>query len=386
MKKLGSAISLTLLASLALLTSCSDQPPQSPADPAAELKAKQRADRDRELEALTLGTRHTTLEASIKRYMSGSTSTQWLDYQKGARRAINARDYEAAEYLLDEAIKLAPNQGALYNQRGKARCNSVRTNDAGALADFLKAKELGALSDGGYGYVARLYDANKQPEKAMQILSEGLALHPETKDLFQARAAMYVARGEKKKAKADYDKCVELEPSDPLCRLLRAQLAESMGDYEQALQDYDASAGNAKVSIKASMHQKRQKNIATNYEEGAMFEKRSVSLKGKAKLLAKLKRYKEALDAIDQLEPKERDDEDMKFRGDILVALKQYNDAIAAYSESIEMGPEVASASYEARAKIYEKVGKPDLAQQDRVAAKKIVDAPAEKPLYKLNQ
>ncbi len=350
-------------------TSCSDQSATPHTEtPKNSIESKAREERDRELEALTLGPSKSSLTSALNRYMPNRKPIlTWQDFQKAGVLALHQKDYESADYLLSEAIKLAPNQGTLYNQRGKARCNSVATNDQGALSDFLKAKELGALSDGGYGHIARLYDSTGQSDKALQVLCDAIKMFPNTKNLYQSRAAIYATKGQKKKAKSDYDMLIKLEPDDATGLLRRAQLSESMGEFELALKDYDSAS-----------------KIANG--RGTQYERHKVALKSKAMLLAKLGRYKEALAVIDLTKPQERDDEEMKLRGDWLAALNRYDEAIAAYTESIESAPEIGKATYEARAKIFDKVGKPELAQKDRAKAKKLSDAPAEKTLYKLHE
>lgn len=92
------------------------------------------------------------------------------------------------------------------------------------------------------------------------------------------------------------------------------------------------------------------------------------------------------LKAIDELSEADKDEEDVHFRGDQYAALKMYDEAIVQYSESISMSPENARASYEARAKIFQAQGKFERAKEDRLAAQKLHDAPAEKTLYKISK
>lgn len=351
-----------------MLSSCGEQSASTPKTrtTAVEINKKTKSQRSLDLEALTLGPSNTSLVSAISRYMPGGKSSKnWQDYFRAGNSALKQRDYESGEYLLDEAIKLAPDQGVLYLMRGKARSNSIRTNNQAALADLEKAKELGSLSDGGYGYMARIYDFMGKQDKALETLNEGIKRFPKTKDLHHARAAFHLARGEKQKAKEDYDESLKCDPRDADVYLLRAQLYESMGKFEQALKDYDTSATCA---------------------SRRMWERRTSALKSKAKLLAKLGRHKEALKAIDELSEADKDEEDVHFRGDQFAALKMYDEAIVQYTESISMSPENARASYEARAKVFEKLGKFERAKEDKLAAQKLHDAPAEKTLYKISK
>lgn len=317
--------------------------------------------RDEDVDSMVLKHDSSTQEAT-KRYMpNGKRSTNWQQYDLAAVKAMKNNDYDSAVFLLDEAIKLAPNEGTLYNTRGRARANSLSANEAGALEDLQKAKVLGALNPGGYSYMARLYDSQHKSNLAIEALDEGAKKYPGSKDILLARAALYVATGNRVKAEADYDRALQIE-LDTTTLILRGQLLESLNKPEQALKDYEAATKTSEV--------------------GETVEKRSIAHKARATLLAKLGRHKQALDAINQLDDQDKDEESLRFRGDQYAALKQYDKAIAEYTKSIQSAPDFARAAYESRAKVYEAIGKSDLAEADIVAAKQLQDAPAEKTLY----
>lgn len=344
-------------AAAVFLCSCSESPPESTESSKPPTTRRSKND----LNEMILATTDTSLTDATKRYMrKRGSSSNWQDYKEAAHKALNDNDYDAATFLLDEAVRLAPNVGELYNIRGRARTNSYRGNDKAALEDLLKAKSLGALNDGGYLYMARLYDGQHETDKAIEALSEGIKKF-NNRELVMSRAALYVAKGEKAKAETDYATAIKLA-TDTAVYLLRAQLYESQNKYEEALKDYDAATKLTKV--------------------GEIVEKHSVAHKSRAILLAKLGRHKQALDAISKLDARDFDEEAMRFRGDQYAALKQYDKAIAEYTRSIETSPDLARLAYEARAKVYAATGKPDLAEADKVAAQKLQDAPAERTLY----
>lgn len=348
---------LTASAVATMLNSCSDSPPTASVEPPKPRQKRSRND----LNEMILATTDTSLRDATKKYMAkGASSNNWQDYKAAADKALKDNDYDAATFLLDEAVRLAPNNGELYNIRGRARTNSYRGNDEAALEDLLKAKSLGALNEGGYLYMARLYDGQHETDKAIETLSEGIKKY-KNRELVMARAALYVAKGEKAKAEADYGQAIKLG-TDTAVYLLRAQLYESENKFELALKDYDAATKLTKV--------------------GEIVEKHSVAHKSRAILLAKLGRHQQAIDAINKLDERDNDEEAMRFRGDQYAAMKQYEKAIAEYTKSIDSSPEFARTAYEARSKVYEAIGKPDLAEADKLAAKKLQDAPAEKTLY----
>ncbi|HEY9785942.1 MAG TPA: tetratricopeptide repeat protein [Candidatus Obscuribacterales bacterium] len=363
---LAAAVSFFLIA--LSLASCSDQRTPT-AESQGSSATSQRSGKKDDFSPLLIGPDKMSTSETLNRYMPGTQDTKftWQEYLEGANKALKLRDYDSAEYLLNEAIKLAPNNGQLYCLRGRARYNSVNSDYDLALADLQKAKELKALAAGGYSYIAGIYDTRKEPDKAIATLTEGLTLYPESKELHHSRAVIYVSLGQKLKAKQDYDKTIELDPKDALPYLLRAQLLESMGRFEEALKDYTQAAKWAKAREKV--------------------QKRNLAYKGRAMLLGKLGRHKEALAVLDEMSNVEgSDDETIRFRADQFMALKMYDKAIAEYSKSIDMAPDFSSAAYESRAKAYAAIGKADLAAADRAKAQSLRDAPAEQTLYKHNR
>lgn len=318
------------------------------------------------LTPLLLGLEGTSTEEAIKQYIPLDTPRplKWTNFHQAATRALKLRDYESADYLLDEAIKINPNNGELYYMRGRARSNSVRADYEKALDDLKKAKSMGALELGGYEYMAGIYDSRKQPEKAIEVLNEALSRYPDSKNLHHTRAVIFLSKGMKKEAKQDYDKILEINPKDGFTYLLRAQLLESMGGYEEALKDYE---------LAAKWSTKRER-----------VDKRTLAYKARALLLGRLGRHKEALDVLNKLGRLDTDDDEIKrMRGNEYLALKMYDKAIAELTQSIDMAPEYAAGAYESRARAYEAVGKLELANADKKEAEKLRDAPAERTMYK---
>ncbi len=340
------------------LTACTDEP--SPAKPAETKKE------DPSLEKLAFQPSSESRHRAKVVFMQGHTeSRNWQDYEKGAMKALEERDYDAAEYLLDDAIKLNSKVGYLYDLRGKARANSSRTDNKMALDDFIKAKESGALSGSGFTYMARLYDGLGEPQKAIEILDEGIKKYPKVKELYRARAGLHSIRKEVQKAKEDYDKAIELDSTDALTYILRGQTNELLGKFEDALKDYKRAAA---IPVQDRV------------------EKKAMAHKSRAVLLAKLGRHKEALEESKNLKGDNDADDILTFRGNQYLELKMYDAAIKEFSTAIQLDPDSSRLAYESRAKAYAALGKLDLAESDRATAKKLDDQPAEQPLYKLKR
>lgn len=344
-----------------LLVSCSDSTQTSiQRDTEAIRKHEQRKI---QLQKMELGPDECSLQQASSKYMPNVQKPNWSDYRDAAEKALKKKDYDAAVQLLDEAIRLSPERGGLYNMRGRARANSMRSNDGAALEDLNKARSLNALTDGGYNFIARLLDSRSKTNEAIQALGEGIKKYPESRELFQARAVIYAAHNQMEKAKADYDKSIELDGDQSELYLLRGQLLQRMNRFADAIKDFD----------ECTKHSKNDK-----------VDMRSVALKAKAGLLAKMGKHQEAIDTISRIETQESDEDLLQFRGDQYAALKNYPRALSEYSEAIEASPEFARGAYEGRANVYETLGRLEMAALDRAKARKLQDAPAEKTIYKI--
>ncbi len=286
-------------------------------------------------------------------------------YFAAAIAALDARDYDNAEVLLDEVIRLAPKNGLAYYERGRARCNAYSQKDKEALADLDKAISLGVGTSDVYEFKARIFDGAKQRDKAIEALTEAIKHGPKEQKYYKWRASLYFDVGEKKKARADYDKAISMDPNGAYLYLLRGQLLESMALYKQALGDY------AKAS---------------EYDSGNdKLLKAGVALKSWAILLGKLGRNQEAIEVLNKSVNLDTTDDDVvKLRGDNYAALKKYPEAIKDYSKSIELGSSGSGSTFLARSRVYQAIGRDDLAEKDRQEAKKLNDAPAEKQMFEL--
>ncbi|MCC7527755.1 MAG: tetratricopeptide repeat protein [Candidatus Melainabacteria bacterium] len=286
-------------------------------------------------------------------------------YFAAANAALDARDYGSAEVLLDEVIRLEPANGRAYYLRGRARCNAFSQKDQEALADLKKAVSLGVVNSSIYEYQARIYDGAKQKDKAVEALTQAIKLSPRDQKFYRWRASLYFDSGNKKQAKTDYDKAISLDPESPYLRLLRAQLLESMARYDEALADYAKAA---------------------EYDSGRdRVLKRGAALKGWAVLLKKMGKSADAIVVLNKgIAMDKSDDELLKLRGDNYAALKKFDAAIKDYSKAIELGPSISGAVFVARGRAYHAIGRDDLAQKDSLEAKNLSDAPAERPVYKL--
>lgn len=306
-----------------------------------------------------------TSEAVMDRYLPDTSNRTIGPGQliKACEKALSDKDYDAAEMIADRLVKLNPDSVDGYAWRGRARSLSLHGGDEGALADLTRAISMGTNGNGRpYECMARLMDAKGDRKKAISYLDEAIKIDPKEHDYYKHRAALRADLGDFAGARSDYDKAVEIRGS-ATCFFNRGRFLETQKDYDQALKDY------------ASAIEVEKRN--------GLEEKTAVCHKFRTELLIKLDRHKEAIEECTRaLQDERNDDEFLRIRGKEYAALKMYKEAERDLSEAIKNAPNFSPDAYEARASIYERQGKPELAKADRQTAKELRDKPAESPLY----
>ncbi|MBZ0189746.1 MAG: tetratricopeptide repeat protein [Candidatus Obscuribacterales bacterium] len=310
-----------------------------------------------------------TGEELIKKYLPGMKNKKTISaqqYLSGAMKAFDDRDYDGANWLINESIKRDKTNGRAYYMRGWARSSTIDGNYDEALQDFEKSISLGYQIPDTYEFMARIYDSKGKPDKAIETLTKGLELpDPNAKKLYRSRGSLYLSIGKNREARKDYDRAIEVSPDSPTLLLIRAQLLESMNELELAEKDY--------------------KNAARPENDIGKIPKRVFAMKSRAAIMSKLGRHDEAIaDLNSALSIEPNDDELLRLKADQYAILKKYKEALSDYSASIDAAPDFAHASYTGRARVYEILKKSDLAKKDRQAANALKAKPAEKPLFQI--
>lgn len=348
-----------------MLSSCADT---ENTESSSKHENKAKTDKS-ELDGLLLAAPELTLKEAIKKYARGSKKNL-NDLQRSQRLTIAASkaadmgDNDAAETLLTEAIRLDDKNGQAFYQRGKVRCNGVKGKDSDAIEDFKKAISFGAGGAGAHEFLGRVYDSSHQPDKAIEALTTAIKMDPTSKDPYKSRAALYTAMGEKEKALKDYDMISKIDPTSALAQFRKGQVLESLKRKDEARAAYEKvvvlDQPDAKVPLKA------------------------IALKRLAALNSERGKHVEAIENLTKAADFDAaDDEPLRLRGLEYATLKNYKKAADDLSKAIEISPDAVS-NFTARADVYTKMGKVDLAQKDRSEAKRLQDVPAERPIYEL--
>jgi TolB-like protein/Flp pilus assembly protein TadD len=118
---------------------------------------------------------------------------------------------EQAERMLDQALAIAPASADAYIELGELRVVQERPDDA--EADFLRAVDLKRNYWKAYEALAGFHYINEEYEQAVESYEVATRLAPDIASTFAGKGAAYTMLGDIEKARAAYDRSLELKPS-----------------------------------------------------------------------------------------------------------------------------------------------------------------------------
>jgi len=279
--------------------------------------------------------------------------------QEHANKAFQLReahDYNKAIYEATSAIHLDPKLANAYLIRAQCLGYAIGKENQ-ALADLKTAISLDPNLGAAYEELGQYYRELGQTKLAIVTFSEGIKHSPKWFTLYHARSSAYEEAGDEGKAIDDLSAYLKAHPM-PLAFWWRGQAYEKAGQMDKALADYDTALSNKK-ELHRDIYRQR------------------------AKLLFKMARYKDSIkdcSTLIKFDPEE--DQTLQLRAEAFAQLKEFPKAISDYTAAIAVSPDSAGKLHMARADLYDKVGKHELAEKDRRKAKELRGNPAEKPIY----
>ena len=156
---------------------------------------------------------------------------------------VSQENFDAAIRDLTKSIELEPNDADAYNNRGIAYTG--QENFDAAIQDFNAAIKL--KPDDAQTYYNRgiAYDDLKQHERAIQDYDKALQLKPDDAKIYFNRGVAYKSSENYEAAVEDFTVYIELEPDDADAYKARGECYEALGDAELAQADFDTAAALA---------------------------------------------------------------------------------------------------------------------------------------------
>lgn len=209
--------------------------------------------------------------------------------------------------------------------------------------EIAKAPKIAATGE-LYRAFADLYCAEKNLPKALEQVNKALSVEKRSKT-YTTRGTLYQALGRRKEAEADFKKAIELG-------------GEGKSVYDHLARFYVQDHQYQKAIDVVNDRMKRNGADDVTYHNRAEIE-----------MMAK--RYDEALrDYTAALKLDDASYVNQVGIGDVYVAKKNYKAALAAYTAALDLRPLSVEEIYLKRAKVYDVLGKPELAKKDRESAK----------------
>ncbi|RTL38505.1 MAG: tetratricopeptide repeat protein [Candidatus Melainabacteria bacterium] len=312
--------------------------------------------------------------------------------------------------IMNDAVKLRPDDKYLRYFRGIATMNDGKLDTAIDDFTFVMKHDPGCLSvyyfrGDCYSRIHRMKDAiadytkvlSKHPYvvaisdtaetgrcKGRELTYDEAIVSPA--DVYLLRAQQYNLLKQYDKALADFNKAIELSPSDARARMERANLYMEMKNIPMALKDCNEIIAQQPKEI--PFYELRAKIFEANKQpDRALADLSKIIALSKTDPPAYLRRgqlydrlgdYSKAIadySVATDLNPS--DDEAFRLRGSSYFKLGQYPKAISDYTEAISRNPRGNLQTYSLRAGAYDKIGKPDLAARDR---KNVAEDQKQKP------
>ena len=169
----------------------------------------EQAKRIKELEQIIVNS-HTNLDKNKINAELKTIDNNTLAIQKNEEGIVlsDKKDYNGAIKLFTEAIQLAPNYAAAYNNRGAAYQNIK--NYKKSIVDFDKSIQINPYYAAAYKNRGNAYLSLKNYKQAIADFDKAIQLNPNNVVAYRNRGLSYQALGENKKAQADFAKAKSL--------------------------------------------------------------------------------------------------------------------------------------------------------------------------------
>jgi tetratricopeptide (TPR) repeat protein len=227
--------------------------------------------------------------------------------------------------------------------------------------------------------------SDNKPKEALPLLDQALRVDPRLYWGHFDKGKTLVMLNRVDDAIKAFSQCIKVDPTIPNAYNKRAETYLLKGDAQSAIKDYTSLLSNPKDEDKhLLMYRARAYEAAHEWDKAfadwtKMLSKEARNIDcvlGRARDLAELGKYKESMREYAtgfSINPKHG--WTIKGRGDLYLKLKQYDKALADYNQALLNLPDHAAApAYEARAALYDILGKKLMAASDRRVAKFITE------------
>jgi tetratricopeptide (TPR) repeat protein len=159
------------------------------------------------------------------------TAQEWFE------RGFNTSDHDEELRFFSEAIRLKPDYGLAFYNRGWAR--QAKGDLEGALKDYNEAIRLKPDYADAFHNRGIVRKDKGDLEGALKDYNEAIRLKPDYAEAFNSRGNARKRKGDLEGALKDYDQAIGLNPGDADAYYNRGIARYDKGDLEGALKDYN---------------------------------------------------------------------------------------------------------------------------------------------------
>ena len=268
-----------------------------------------------------------------------------------AKSELNRHEDAIADH--NEAIRLKPDFADAYTGRGVAKDLLGRPEDA--IADYDAAIRLKPDLDVTYFNRGISKSKLNQPEDAIADYDTAIHLNPDYVEAYVNRGISKSTLNRHEDAIADYDTAIHLNPDFAEAYVNRGSAKSKLNRHEDAIADYDAAIRLNPDFAEAYVNRGISKSKLNRHEDAIADYDAAIRLKpnladaytGRGVAKDSLGRPEDAIadyDAAIRLKP----DLDVTYftRGSAKSKLNQHEDAIADYDAAIRLNPDSAEAYF----------------------------------------
>ncbi|WP_051470103.1 tetratricopeptide repeat protein [Fischerella sp. PCC 9605] len=178
------------------------------------------------------------VEAPGKPYKENSiaTVTKAEDFFTLGDEKFKQGDYKGATAAYTEAIRLNPNNGYAYTQRGIARASLK--DYQGAIEDYTQALRIAPNHSIAYGGRGDARTSLGDQKGAIEDYTKALQINPNSEIDYRGRGNARYLLKDYQGAIEDYTQALRINPSDAISYSGRGDARASLGDYQGAIEDY----------------------------------------------------------------------------------------------------------------------------------------------------
>jgi len=275
------------------------------------------------------------------------------DYYDEAYKNYLIGNYEKVVELMTEIIKLNPEDGGAYYNRGNAYVNLEQYKKA--IEDFNKTIELNPEDAEAYNNRGLAYYVLKQYDKAIEDCNKAVELNPELAGAYYNRGLAYSDLKQYDKAIKDYNKAIEIKPDLAVAYNNRGLAYYVLKEYGKAIENYNKAVELNPEYADAYNNRGLAYSDLKQYDKAIKDYNKAIELKpdyaeawvNKGIALGKLGRYDEELKSYNKaIELKPDDAKAWVNKGVALGKLGRYDDALKSYDKAIELKPDYAGTWY----------------------------------------